>query len=421
MPGNSGFSASRGRSTYPPTKLFEFKYPMTEIQLVTQQSQWSDLEKSWDELDDGVLTRGFRWLRSWWNSYGLTNDLRIFVAKKNGCTVGILPLMRKSCLFQGDTLCFLGSGRACSDRMGILSHPELADDIAVAFANHLLGTRSQLERWDHLDLDGVRADDLGMCNFAGRLADNPHVHWERRSSPSTWMIPLVDGFEGYLASISKRVRKMYRQAKNQLTQDCSFQVAQSKPEALMFLRDVERAHQSRWETAGELGCFAAREFHEFLCNAVESHWCDEPAARLDCSVVIVRALVAGTSGAGMIGFVRDGVLSVYVTGMKPQYADRRLGWFTNLLTIEYAAKIGCIGIDLMRGDETYKARLGARPIAQERWIISNPRWSSRALNAAYYAARNLKGWADSIRKSPPKSTPSNDSDAKKTDRNGDAF
>jgi CelD/BcsL family acetyltransferase involved in cellulose biosynthesis len=281
--------------------------------------------------------------------------------------------------------------------MGILANPEHAREAGIAFADHLLETSSPEERWDHLDLDGVRCDDLAMNYFADRLASNPLVHWERRASPSNWVIPLVDGFDGYLASVSKRVRRLYRKAKEQLAVDCSFQVASNKYEALQFLKDVELSHQARWEMAGEAGCFANTEFYSFLCNAIHSHWCDNSGDRLDRSVVIVRALVDGVSGAGLIGFVRNHVLSIYVTGMKPEFSERRLGWFTNLLTIEYAAKMGCVGIDLMRGDEAYKARLGAKPIVQERWIISNPRWSSRALNVAYNTARNLRDWAISFR------------------------
>ena len=373
------------------------KRPMLQISLIKQPSQWRNLEGCWDALDDGILTRGHKWLTAWWNVYGSLGELRIFVAKRDDRVVAILPLLRRCCLFQGDTFCFLGSGRACSDRMGILSNPEDSQDAGIAFADHLLHTSSPEERWDHLDLDGVRCDDLAMNYFAHRLASNSLVHWERRASPSNWVIPLVDGFDGYLASVSKRVRRMYRKAKEQLAEDCSFQVASNKHEALQFLSDVEKSHQARWEMAGESGCFANTEFYSFLCNTIHSHWCDDPSERLNHSVVLIRALVNGVPGAGLIGFVRNGVLSIYVTGMNPQFSERRLGWFTNLLGIEYAAKIGCIGVDLMRGDEAYKSRLGAKPLVQERWIIANPRWSSRALNVAYNTARNLREWAMSFR------------------------
>lgn len=372
---------------------------MLQISLIQQPFQWKELEKNWDTLDGGVLTRGYKWLSAWWDVYGNPGELRILVAKRRSRVVAILPLLRRCCLFQGDTLCFLGSGRACSDRMGILSEPEDAEEAGNAFADYLLADSVAQNRWDHLDLDGVRSDDLAMNFFASRLAGNSLVHWERRVSPSNWVIPLVDGFDGYLASVSKRVRRMYRKAKEQLSDDCSFQVASNQHEAIAFLRDVEKSHQARWEMAGEMGCFANEEFHHFLCKAIRSHWCDDPRERLNCSVVLVRALVGDVIGAGLIGFVRNGVLSIYVTGMKPQFSERRLGWFTNLLGIEYAAKIGCIGVDLMRGDEAYKARLGARPLEQERWIISNPRWSSRALNVAYNTARNLREWALSFRNS----------------------
>ena len=370
---------------------------MLQISLISQPSQWRELEESWNALDNGILTRGYKWLNAWWNVYGNFNELRIFVAKRNGRVVAILPLLRKCCLFQGDTLCFLGSGRACSDRMGILSNHEDSEEAGVAFADHLLQTASPEQRWDHLDLDGVRSDDHAMNHFANRLANNSLVHWERRASPSNWVIPIADGFEGYLSSVSKRVRRMYKKAKEQLAEDCSFQVATNRHDAIQFLADVENAHQARWEMVGESGCFANSEFHSFLCHAIDSHWCDIPSERLNRSVVIVRALVGGVAGAGLIGFVRNGVLSIYVTGMKPQFSERRLGWFTNLLGIQYAAKIGCVAVDLMRGDEAYKARLGAKPLVQERWIISNPRWSSRALNVAYNTARHLREWAKSFR------------------------
>jgi len=385
---------------------------MLQISLIKLPLQWRELEGCWDSLDDGILTRGYKWLSAWWDVYAELGELRIFVAKKNDQIVAVLPLLRKCCLFQGDTLCFLGSGRACSDRMGILALSSFAEEAGWAFADHLLKSCSPDERWDHLDLDGVRADDVAMNVFARTLAGHAVVQWERRASPSNWVIPLPNGFDGYLAKVSKRVRRMYRHAKEQLANDCVFQVASNRTEAVVFLNEIENAHQARWETAGEAGCFANMEFHEFLCRTIDSHWCDSPDDRLIRSVMVMRAKVGGITGAGLIGFVRRGVLSVYVTGMNPLYSERRLGWFTNLLGIEYAAKLGCVAVDLMRGDEAYKARLGAIPIVQERWIISNPRWSSRALNAAYYTARNLREWAMSFRRSSKKKSPHDDLSAR---------
>ncbi len=82
--------------------------------------------------------------------------------------------------------------------------------------------------------------------------------------------------------------------------------------------------------------------------------------------------VDGILSAGMIGAISADSLSVYMTGMAPEQVEHRPGILMNLAAIQHAIDHGCKEYDLMRGDEEYKLRLGAKPVSQYVWTASAP-------------------------------------------------
>jgi CelD/BcsL family acetyltransferase involved in cellulose biosynthesis len=364
---------------------------MLNVNVIQNTAQWDSRKSLWDEITIPHFNRGFDWLRSWWDAYRSDHELMILEAVRDGNVLGFLPLARHRSLFTGDTLVWLGSGKACSDNMGLVCQPEDEYLVAETFAGFLAAPTHRSYRWDHIDLDGVRPQDPGMNVFLDKLIEGCRPSLERRVSLNCWELSLTESFPNYLASVSKRVRKMYQESEQHQSRNCVFEIADSLPRAMQLFEQITLLHQARWKERGIRGCFSRQSFGSFLKNALDRYWVDE---RTHPIVAVLH--IDGKPGGGAIAFVHDRTLSVYLTGMDTEYSDYRPGWQTSFGLIQHAISLGCTKVDFMRGDEEYKERLGARRTPQERWIIASSQWGSQIRHATYKTAVQLKNWTGSL-------------------------
>lgn len=358
-----------------------------KIDVVSTTVEWEGIQSSWERLHGNRLNRSYPWLRSWWDAYQDEYKLHILRASFHGETIAIMPLARSKRWLLGETLCFLGNGKACSDDLGILVRPEHALPAAHAFADHLLENKSSSYKWDHLDFDGIRKGDPAMEAFYDRMRASNSKAIERRAGLSCWQASIEHGWQPYIKSLSRRVRKMLEQTEGWQESVSTFRVAESLAEAKELAQVIADLHQGRWAERGINGCFGTTSFESFLLKAMESLWNEEDATnRPMVSLVTVHGEPAG----GMIGFRYAGILYVYLTGMNTKFLEYRPGWQTSFCSIREAATYGCHSVDFMRGDEDYKPRLGGLPNVQERWIIGGPRWTSQLRNWGYYQAIGVR-------------------------------
>lgn len=345
------------------------------------------------------------WLMPWWDAYQATHRLHVLVAYRGESVCGIFPLAETTSALAGRLLVFMGSGKVCSDDMGILAEPVDGQEIAAAFATWLVESPDCC-RWDHLDLDGVRENNLTMDYFGRSLEALAGSQIERKPSPSCWAASLAGGEAAYLSRLSRRARKLLRDAESAIgSGNAMFEIAQSQTQALEFARDIERMHQARWKEQGIDGCFSTNEFHDFLNDAIQTMWQDpwshENAASKEvvpaCSQRVLVGLVRihGIVAAGSICFRDRDSIAMYLVGMNPEFAESRPGWMLNTCFIKHAIRMGCASFDFLRGDEEYKARLGGVPSIQHRWVVPANRLTSQVRNAAYRAAVSVKKWWES--------------------------
>jgi CelD/BcsL family acetyltransferase involved in cellulose biosynthesis len=302
-----------------------------------------------------------------------------------------LPLAKHRAWIAGDCLVWIGSGKACSDDMGIVCEERDIEEAAVGFANCLV-EQSQGVSWDRLDLDGVRANDSGMnclLDQFNKIALNTEV--ERRASVNCWNVELKESWPNQYLAFSKRVRKLFRQCAGFHEGKTVLEIAENLAQSFEFVRDIEALHQARWEKKGIPGCFSAPHFMDFIQNAVSGMWTDGTNRPFIC-----RLLSDDVPIAGAISFGLGDTLSVYLSGMNPDFSEIRPGWQMNFSILQMAIERGFRKVDMMRGDEEYKSWLGGLPSAQERWIITAPRWSSQLRGRVYNTAASVKHWAASF-------------------------
>ena len=361
---------------------------MLVVEIITNPEDWASYREEWNRFAGDKLTRSYDWLRAWWDGYHHNYQLFVLRASRDGETIAFFPLARQQKFVHGQTICFLGSGKACTDDVGILVSPQHFDEVAKTFADFLTKlSYSPGHHWDHLDFDGVRSDDVPMNLFLSRLEQNATLKIERRPSLNCWKVDISAGWEPYVASLSKRVRKMWGDTKRYLESESTFQVASGERETIEFVETIAELHQRRWQERGIVGCFGTDNFESFLKQLLSR--LSEPNG-FGNRPFVTLVKINNEPASGVIGFIYQGNLNVYLTGMSPEFFNYRPGWHASFCTIREAANLGCKMVDFMRGDEDYKPRLGAESHPQERWIIASPRIISKLRNKAYYTAIGIR-------------------------------
>jgi CelD/BcsL family acetyltransferase involved in cellulose biosynthesis len=372
------------------------------IECVCDAVKLESLKGDFDRLSNGAVVQRLCWLLPWWEAYQASHTLHVLVAYRGEEVCGILPLAETSLVVTGRTLVFMGSGKVCSDDLGILVKDSDSQEIAEAFATWLVESPDCC-RWDHLDLDGVRENNRTMELFGQHLAKLTGSPIERKSSPNCWSASLVGGIDVYGSRLTKRARKIVREAESAISSgEGVFEIAQTLEQALDYVDEIEQMHQARWREQGIEGCFASSAFRTFLKEAVRSMWNEpwfplqdmpevyETPGQQRVQVSLLR--IHGVPAAGCICYLDRDSLAMYLTGMNPKLAENRPGWMLNTCFIKRAIALGCTRFDFLRGDEEYKERLGGEPTVQHRWVVPANRLSSQVRNVAYRAAVSVKRW-----------------------------
>lgn len=333
------------------------------IECVRDAAGLEAIKQDFDRLSGGNTMQRLSWLLPWWNAYQATHSLHALVAYRDAKVCGIMPLAETTSSLTGRSLLFMGSGKVCSDDCGILVEQSDAQEVAESFATWVVQS-PECCRWDHLNLDGVRENNFAMECFATQLHKLTGLHIERKSSPNCWSAPLTGGLAAYKSRLTKRARKIFREAESGLDSGHgTFEIAQSKEQALEFARQIGGMHQARWQDRGIEGCFSTNEFTNFVDNAVESLWQDVWSTndsnrdsvrrnenQMDNQRILVGLLkIRDIVAAGAICFRNRDAIAMYLVGMNPECAEDRPGWMLNTAFIRHATEQGCSEFDFLRG------------------------------------------------------------------------
>jgi len=356
---------------------------MVDVTLVRTIEQLERLAKDWDRLAQGAWMRSYLWHSCWVRHYAGPAELRVLVARRGTEVIGIMPMLEERRILTGRTLVWTGSGKVCTDDLGILVASEDQEVVTEAFAQTLV-TGSAFA-WDYCDLDGVRDEDPSMTYLNSCLMASHAMAFDRMAGPRCWKLALCSNASGQVVW-PKRLRGRMKQGQRELADGtCTVDLAGHKDEALRKLLVIQQMHQTRWQNKGQPGCFADDRFTRFLTEYVTRRW-DEGGVR------ILTLRWQGLPAAGLVGFQSGNTLHLYLTAMADEFAEHNPGWKLHGFAAENALREGCNAIDYMRGDEEYKQRLGAVPATQGRWLMASPKLSGQVRRTLYQTAREIKSY-----------------------------
>ncbi len=356
--------------------------------------------QAWDALAGDQPFRSRMWNMLWWDLYGRERPrgrrpelcVLAWIDDRNRIRAVAPWYVRRHPLW-GRVVSFLGEDEVCGDYLGLLCRPGDEDAAARRFAHYLLEGRSaagdlpdrgDLEResgyhrsppqapwWDVLDLAGVEVAEPTVRSLVDYLRQ-AGCPTDRRPAPSGWRIALPKTWSDYLAGLSSNARRRFRRLAKQYFHHPRLQLRRVRsPEELADgFAILERLHQALWTSRGQPGCFASPRFREF-----HRRFARDMLAQNRLNLVWVewegRPIVAEYQ------FHAAGTLYTYQSGMDPEAMHLSPGNLGNLLCIEDAIRQGCRHYDFCRGDEPYKAYLGAEPRPMCRWRVAAPHRAAR--------------------------------------------
>lgn len=330
----------------------------------------SGLVADWDRLAGGVPFRGSDWLLAWWRHYGEAGADRLCVlgcwedgaSGAGGALVGLWPLYgRRGPL--GTVLRPLGGGEVCSDYLGILCAAGHEEAVGRALAAYLSQTQSQARanpgadappRWDLLELEAQDAADGALAAVLRSLSGRGHL-LSARPGPRWWRIELPADYAGYLQQVSRSHRTQLRRAERRATElGIELEAARDEAGRARAFHVLAELHARRRRQLGDAGAFASARFRAFH-DEVSGRLMRRGAAWLSTLSRDGRALAA------MYALVGDGVFYAYQSGLDPDALDLEPGRLMLIRLVQEAIGRGASAVDLLRGDQPYKAHFRAVP------------------------------------------------------------
>jgi CelD/BcsL family acetyltransferase involved in cellulose biosynthesis len=363
--------------------------PMNQsnLQISTIASLDEGLRVEWNRLAGPKVFRRFEWAQSWLETFGVDCEPHVaLVRTAGGELVGVAPFCLRRMSSSTTALEIIGGGKACGDDLSILAGDSWTEPVGRVIADWLLEDRGA-GHWDELWMSGVSEAEPGVAVLGDHFAKSS-CDMLRISDQSRWACQLPSTLENYLSRLGKSSRRLARQVLKRLDhepQTFSLDIAHDDDSRQELLAQAARLHELRWESSRGGGCFAHQHFAPFV-EDVTRQWLEEGMLRL----AVLK--IANVPAAAAIGVLNAGVLSIYLTGRDPRFDDRHAGWMLNFALVRLAIESGVHTVDMLRGDEEYKQRLGGRPTPQFTYFTPGHGLRNQIRGLSYSGRERLRQW-----------------------------
>ncbi|MFV2069439.1 MAG: GNAT family N-acetyltransferase [Pirellulales bacterium] len=364
--------------------------------------QWQALAPQWEALTPRHPLLTPAWLEPWWRHYGPTTSdssarqelYLLAVRDDDGRLAGVAPWYVERSRCRGAIVRFLGAGEVCSDDLTLPCRPGLESKVARAVADWMLpqpngsarSPRPTEDRWNLLALSGIDRQDPTMTHFFDACRQRGAIV-HRRQTHNCWTIDLPDCWEAYVSGLSKSHRKRVRRLDRVYFQSGRVRRQEANDGASLDrgFSILVNLHSKRWQIRDQPGVFAATRFaafHQDVARAMLDHgW-----LRLSWLELEGRPIAAEYQ------FARDRGVYAYQSGMDPEMADHQPGNLSMMATVHHSIERGERSIDLMRGDEPYKAHWRARPRPSVELRILPPQPTNHLRQQIWLARESGKQW-----------------------------
>jgi CelD/BcsL family acetyltransferase involved in cellulose biosynthesis len=301
------------------------------LQLLVQP-RLGALERAWDALVERLpLPSPF--LRSWWLEQTAGGVPRFLLVMDGDELAGGLALQEERWLGV-PRLRVMGAGALCPDHLDVVALPGREQDVLAALAAWLRRPGSRV-----LDLEGVAGGSRLAAALPGRVRREvvAVAPWAPLAAdPGDWLRTRPRGFRATLRKATRRLEQ--EAAEHRVLRDGSVDAA---------LATLRRLHGAQW---GERSNFLAA-YDQFAA-----------ASRAGASrgEVVLHELAAGEVVVAAVScFELAGRVSLYQSGRLSAHRWRNAATVLLAKVVEDACRHGLTEVDLLRGDEPYKANFAS--------------------------------------------------------------
>lgn len=289
-----------------------------------------------------------RFLRTWCRYLRGRCDLRLrFLLDDGDDVLGVVPEVRV--VRDGVRIARFAGGLHVTDYLGPVSLPDARERVVSAWFYAL----EQEDDWDRVVAAGVAEDS----DWARLIAEAARARgWGVDGPERLDVCPRIDlrgGWDAYLGRLDAKQRHEIRRKARKLAREANSIALIDVPEAELepALEDFIAMHRT---SAGEKGkFFADNDIEDFFRALVKE-------LGHDGTLRIHRLDVEGRAAAMTVSLVDHAEWGIYNSAFDREWSALAPGMVLVGEVIRVAAEEGLEVIDLLRGDEPYKYRFGAR-------------------------------------------------------------
>jgi CelD/BcsL family acetyltransferase involved in cellulose biosynthesis len=282
-------------------------------------------------------------LEVWWNCFGTNQTPYLCSVRSSDDLLGIAPL-----LLQGEKATFMGSPDVC-DYFDCVVVPGREEEFFLLLTEHL-----RLQSVLFMDLGSVRHDSTVMSHLIP-LAKGEGLDCSSKQEDVSMELDLPSTWDDFLLGLTTKERHEIRRKLRRLEEEVADfrlrlveggQEVKSSMEVFIALHGSSRPEKAAFMTT-QMRCFfkslteAMAEQGILKLFLLELH--GEPAASALC-------------------FDYDSTVYLYNSGYDPRFRHLSAGLLNKVMTIRESIGRGRKRYDFLKGAETYKHRLGGRPV-----------------------------------------------------------
>jgi len=312
---------------------------VTEEPLHNLEHYWQDTENPlrWD-----CIFMLPPWLGAWWQYFGHGLKTRLCVVRHYGTVLGLVPLT-----FGGDSVRLI-SDSDLIDYSDFIIAPLREREFFPAIVDYL--RREGIRR---LTMDRVRADSVAVSYFRDH-SSLLGCEFSCESVDMLYEMDLPDSWEGYLALLPGRERHETRRKLARLESTVHV--------GLQVIEDTK-------DVSAEMDTFMAlfrsnrREKARFMSDTMESFFRSLAMEMAEAGLLKLFLLdLNNTPVAATFCFDHHSTVYLYNNGYDRHFSNLSVGLLSKVFSIRESIIRGRRSYNFLRGNETYKRRLGGSPL-----------------------------------------------------------
>ena len=322
------------------------KYTVTEETFDSINACWLDPQQrlKWDCL---FVLPG--WLKVWWDHFGNDQTAALCAVKHRNELIGIAPFVA-----EGKTARLMGDPDVC-DFLDVIIAPGTGKVFFQNLVSHL-----RYNGINRLDLGAVRADSSVMRYLVSAARDlNCEVACEAEdvsmelALPSTWddFLYQLTGKERH--EIRRKLRRLKESARINFRAVENPAEVVKEIETFLTLFRLNRSDKSNFMTDQRAAFFRALAAEMSAARILKLFFLD-----LD-----------ETPAAAVMCFDYRSTRYLYNNGYDDRHRTLSIGLLSKVLTIKDGIQRGNVRYDFLKGKESYKRRLGGKPVQLHRCRI----------------------------------------------------